>query len=163
MKIIWVASYPRSGNTLMRTILWQCFGLRSASVYPNDLGGRYELESYVGHVERDAGNARAELLAMDIPLIKTHEYPTDENPAIYVLRNGIDAAISMYKIQQGKLPLEAIITGNNRFGTWSDHVRAWNPCTRPNTLLVRYEEMISNLPEVLRCLSGFLDRDIKST
>jgi len=37
--IIWLASYPRSGNTYLRTMLWHCFGLRSASIYPNDLGG----------------------------------------------------------------------------------------------------------------------------
>ncbi|MBW1791601.1 MAG: hypothetical protein JRJ14_04920 [Deltaproteobacteria bacterium] len=31
-----------------------------------------------------------------------------------------------------------------------------------NALLVRYEEMTSNLPKVLHDLGGFLDRDIKS-
>ena len=48
---IWLASYPRSGNTFLRTILWHCFGLRSASVYPQDLGGNRALEGYVGHIE----------------------------------------------------------------------------------------------------------------
>ena len=35
--MIWIASYPRSGNTFLRTILWHCFGLKSASIYPQDL------------------------------------------------------------------------------------------------------------------------------
>jgi len=31
--MIWLASYPRSGNTLLRVILKHCFGLSSQSVY----------------------------------------------------------------------------------------------------------------------------------
>jgi hypothetical protein len=34
--VTWLASYPRSGNTLLRTILKQCFGLSSQSVYPDE-------------------------------------------------------------------------------------------------------------------------------
>ncbi len=45
-QVIWLASYPRSGNTLLRTVLYQCFGIQSASVYPNDLGGNKALQSY---------------------------------------------------------------------------------------------------------------------
>ena len=56
MKMVWLASYPRSGNTFLRTILWQCFGLRSASYYRDDLGGNKELEEYVGHIERVPNN-----------------------------------------------------------------------------------------------------------
>ena len=51
LNIIWLASYPRSGNTLLRTVLWHCFGLRSASLYPEDLGGNAALKSYIGHVD----------------------------------------------------------------------------------------------------------------
>ena len=45
--VVWLASYPRSGNTFLRTILWHCFGLRSASVYPKDLGGNRALEAVI--------------------------------------------------------------------------------------------------------------------
>ena len=31
--IIWIASYPRSGNTLVRTILHRSFGVESHSLY----------------------------------------------------------------------------------------------------------------------------------
>ena len=52
MKPIWLTSYPRSGNTLVRTILYQCFNLKTGSVYSNDLGGNINLENYVGHIEQ---------------------------------------------------------------------------------------------------------------
>ena len=33
-----LSSYPRSGNTFLRTVLYQCFNLKSGSVYGDDLG-----------------------------------------------------------------------------------------------------------------------------
>jgi len=71
--IIWLVSYPRSGNTLLRTILWQCFGLRSASFYPKDLEGNKTLEEYVGHIKRAPDNS-VHFPDISIPLVKTHEY-----------------------------------------------------------------------------------------
>ena len=53
MEITWLASYPRSGNTFVRTILFNCFGIKTASVYPKDLGGRTILEEFVGHIEHN--------------------------------------------------------------------------------------------------------------
>jgi len=49
-----ISSYPRSGNTLLRTILFQCFGLYSASAHPSDLGDNAALEHYVGHLRSGA-------------------------------------------------------------------------------------------------------------
>jgi hypothetical protein len=46
------------------------------------------------------------------------------------------------------------------FGTWSSHVHAWAPDRRPNTLLLKYEDMVSNLPATLQCISIFLEKDI---
>jgi hypothetical protein len=159
LNIIWLASYPRSGNTFLRTILWHCFGLRSASIYPNDLGGKKELESYVGHIEHVPGQ-KIQFQAGGLPLLKTHEPPTDANPAIYVVRDGRAASVSLWQFYGQKIPLEAIITGQNRFGTWSNHLSAWKPWERPNTLLIRYEEIASNLPPVLDKISTFLNRAV---
>ncbi len=163
MTLIWVASYPRSGNTLLRTVLWHCLGLRSASVYPNDLGGNKDLQDYVGHIERNAQNAPTILAQMDVPLLKTHEYSTDNNPAIYIIRNGIDATESLWQFYHGQLSLEGIISGKYRFGTWSAHLEAWQAGVRANSLLTRYEDMMENLPAVVTELGRFLGRDIKGT
>jgi hypothetical protein len=155
--LVWLASYPRSGNTFLRTILWHCFGLRSGSVYPKDLGGNRALEEYVGHIEHGP-QMRAQLEAGGIAFIKTHEPPMDAGPAIYVIRDGRAACVSLWRFGQKGIPLEAVIEGRHRFGTWADHVRAWKPWERPNTLLLRYEELKDDLPGSLRKLSRFLGK-----
>lgn len=159
--VVWLASYPRSGNTFLRTILWNCFGLRSASVYPQDLGGNKALEDYVGHIEH--GPRTLDLLRESgISLVKTHEHPRDPNAAIYVVRDGRAACVSLWNFYDRKIPLAAIIEGRHRFGTWADHVRAWNPRNRPNTLLLAYEELKDELPGSLDKISRFLSRPIVS-
>lgn len=156
-RIVWLASYPRSGNTFLRTILWHCFGLRSASVYPRDLGGNQALENYVGHIEHGP-QLRDRLRESGVPLIKTHELPKDANPAIYVVRDGRAACVSLWKFGGKAIPLEAVIAGQHRFGTWADHVLAWNPKHRPNTLLLKYEDLRDDLPGCMGGISRFLNR-----
>lgn len=156
-KFVWLASWPRSGNTYLRTILWQCFGLRSGSIYPGDLAHNKKLEEYVGHIE-DKKNL---FVTGNIPLIKTHESPADDSPAIYVVRNGKVATISLWQFYS-ETPLELIIEGRHRFGTWSNHLQLWKPWERPNTLLLKYEDIVGNLPGTLDKISAFLDVKIIS-
>lgn len=157
--VVWLASYPRSGNTFLRTVLWHCFGLRSASIYPKDLGGRRALEDYVGHIEHGP-QMDAQLGENGIPLFKTHERPKDANPAIYIIRDGRAACVSLWRFGDKKLPLEAVVSGNHRFGSWADHVRAWNPKRRPHTLLLRYEDLRDDLPGGLERIGRFLNRPV---
>lgn len=159
--VIWLASYPRSGNTFLRTVLWHCFGLRSASVYPNDLGGKQELANYVGHIEHGP-NQPIRFQSGGLPLLKTHELPSDNLPAIYVVRDARAASVSLWQFYKKKIPLQSVISGQHRFGTWSAHVSAWKPWERPNTLLIKYEDMVNDLPRVLTEVSTFLDRKVLS-
>lgn len=159
--IIWLASYPRSGNTFLRTILWHCFGLHSASLYPEDLGGNKELEAHTGHIEHDKG--KIAFPSGSLPLVKTHEHAKDSNPAIYIIRDGRAASVSLWQFYNKGISLEAIVEGRHRFGTWGSHVTSWNPWVRPNTLLLRYEDIINKFPENLEKISAFLARDILSS
>lgn len=158
--VVWIASYPRSGNTFLRTVLWQCFGLRSGSVYPNDLGDNEKLKKYTGHIDtlKDVG---IKFPPGNIPLVKTHEYPIDNNPAIYIVRDGRAAAVSLAKFyEKNAITLEIVIEGRHRFGIWSNHLIAWRPWERANTLLLRYEDMRTDLPATLERISAFLQRPI---
>ena len=116
MNPVWIASYPRSGNTFLRTVLNHCFGLKSTSVYPNDLGGNKLLENYVGHIEPEP---YMRLVSTDntAPLVKTHELPRDNFSAIYVIRDGRAACASLWEFYKGAMSLEQVIKGNHRFGT----------------------------------------------
>lgn len=158
-RTIWLASYPRSGNTLLRTVLWQCFALRSGSVYREDLGGNTELENYVGHIEHSVDGA-IHFPKGNLPLVKTHGPPVDDDPSIYIVRDGRAAAVSLWHFYRERIPLEAIIEGHHRFGTWSSHLTVWRPWERPNTLLLRYEDITTDLSHALTKISIFLERDI---
>lgn len=161
--VVWVASYPRSGNTFLRTVLYQCFGLKSGSVYAGDFGYRREVEDIVGHIEWaddggiDFGNA-------PVRPIKTHwSQPPDLRPAIYVVRDGRDAVVSLFQFWHEQYALKDIIDGRNDFGSWAQHVRAWDPRERPNTLLLRYEDLVGSLGTCVTSIAGFLGLEPRSS
>jgi hypothetical protein len=157
---VWIASYPRSGNTYLRAILWTCFGFQTGSVYPNDFRGDLAVSRQVGHFEGTAyGQFSADFLRL--PMIKTHELPVDLRKAIYIVRNGRDCCRSLLEFLRADgypdFDLDAIIAGQHAFGSWSDHFLAWDPETRPNTLLLRFEQLTANFHETLDRLARFLE------
>jgi hypothetical protein len=78
--IIWIASYPRSGNNYVREILRDVFRVETYSIYEGPVEHQIDVETI-----RDAEG---------IHLVKTHELPTDNSPALYVVRDGRDALVS---------------------------------------------------------------------
>ena len=161
-RLVMLASYPRSGNTYLRTILWHCFKLPSASVYQQDLLGARSLEKYVGHVEVAPGELQNWPGKKEIQAVKTHKYPVDDTPAIYVVRDGRAACVSLWEFINRKVSLNEVIAGDHLYGTWADHLSAWRPWERADTLLLRYEDMTSNLPFVLEEISRYLGLRILS-
>lgn len=151
---IWLASYPRSGNTFLRTILWHCFGQKSASIYPKDLGGKIELESHVGHIEHQ--NGRIHFPENNLKLVKTHGISKDDRKAIYVVRDGRAACASFLEFWKRTLSLDTIIKGEHRFGSWSGNVNSWEPWNRENVLLIKYEDLRDDLDSSLERISDFL-------
>src|SRR5690606_21283792 len=93
--VVWLASYPRSGNPFLRTLLFHRFGLSSASIYSNDFGHNETLGRQVGHIEHGA-NGQIDFGDAPVRLIKTHAPPQDDRRAIYVLRDGRAAMVSLY-------------------------------------------------------------------
>lgn len=159
--VVWVASYPRSGNTFLRTVLNQCFGLKSGSVYAHDFGGSHAVEDVVGHIEW-AENGAIEFGDAPVKLMKTHwRQPPDLRPAIYVVRDGRDAIASLFQFWNERQALTDIIDGRNDFGSWADHVTAWDPTDRPNTLLLRYEDLVGSLGACSDQIAGFFNLDPK--
>lgn len=159
--MIWLASWPRSGNTFLRTILWNCFAMKSGSVYPNDLGGDRNLARVIGHVELDEIGKGA-FRAGDPPILKTHERPKNSDPAIFVIRDGRPACVSLWKFYEKQFPLSVIVEGRHRFDSWANHFKSWNPINRPNTLLLKYEYMVSDINGVIDILAKHLNRQPKT-
>jgi Sulfotransferase domain len=171
--IIWLASYPRSGNTLLRTILYKNFGIKTYSLYDDmrDIGRRENIGSAVGHnihgLDRDLFY-RSATESNEIYFVKSHERPPDEARAIYVVRDGRSSIISYFHylhdfVPEAGVTLEDIIAGDCMFGSWSDHFAAWAPNSRKNTLLLRYDELARSSERALNSISQFIERPLDST
>ena len=57
--------------------------------FTDDLGNNKKLEEYVGHVELNFRDPNQTWKRMAIPFVKTHFADKDQNPAIYVVRDGV--------------------------------------------------------------------------
>lgn len=150
--IVWLASYPRSGNSFLRTALYAHFGCRSATKYHlNEGEGRSE---YKLRTPLSLGELAA---SRDLYFVKTHDLPArDDFPAIYQVRDGRDSLLSyawrVLEKEQGlnrtkitprafRAMLTNLMTSHRSpFGTWSSNAAAWY--RRPRTVHLRFEEMI---------------------
>lgn len=153
--VLWLASYPRSGNTMMRVVLAQCFGLPTAAVYGDELGGNPELHRLT---RRIAPTPDGVIDFSDAPVrvLKTHGRPQDNGKAIYIIRNGIDATASFHDHGNRQVPIETLITGRDGLPPWWGHIGWWHPNVRPNTLLLRYEEAVADVSGTIDRVSEFI-------
>ena len=172
--IIWLASYPRTGNGLLRSVLKECFGRGSYAVY-----GRSEAE-----IGAEADDQSAERIAFNLQggirkpvpwpdfyqlataseevyLVKTHDLPSDDQPVLYLVRDGRAAITSYWHMHRTMHPeaertMAGLIVGRDYFGDWSSHWHAWQ--NRPSTarkLNLRYEELINADAALLERLADF--------
>ncbi|HRZ42279.1 MAG TPA: glycosyltransferase [Bacteroidales bacterium] len=154
--MIWLASFPRSGNTFVRNILFEVFGLESSTF---DMHEGLLLEP--GY--------------LDFPVVKTHMLPGELIPddpgikAVYLVRDGRDALVSMAHHRSDIIApgspfrenLQAAIMAEKGsfFGGWSQNVKQW---IGRADLIIRYEELIVNPAaciERIRLLAGWPEGD----
>jgi hypothetical protein len=129
--VTWLASYPRSGNTLLRLILKQCFQLASQSLYQDEDFADSHLRDTVGHEEVGSNVhqfvSRARRAGRSL-YVKTHEPPpADQHPAFYIVRDGRCAVVSHHhylrEIIHRDINLAEVIEGKAGM-SWSQHVRS---------------------------------------
>jgi len=163
--IVWLASYPRSGNTLLRTVLKQSMGLDSFSdedIQPA-LGLTREAERQFGHVPLPApwdAFYREASASPAVTLVKTHLPPRDAQPAIYVVRDGRRAIVSYRSYHKEFFPdheadLASLVLGDDHYGGWSDHYERWFKAAGPR-MVVRYEELVDADAGLLERLARFI-------
>jgi Sulfotransferase domain len=161
--VTWLASYPRSGNTLLRIILKRCFGQASQSIYDDAEFSDPVVRQVVGH--EPVGSEPLQFLhqarrAGRNLYVKTHELPSaDRHPAIYVVRDGRSAVVShthfLREILHHDVTSADVIRG--KLGvSWSRHVKAWALPARPGTLVVRYEDLAAGDTKTLAAISDFI-------
>jgi hypothetical protein len=165
--LVWLASYPRSGSTYVRMLLKAGFDLESTSLHGDADArsfGSDAVTALVGHVEATGSRAQAIAAAQADPgrlrIIKTHEGPATNDPAIFVVRDGRSAVVSYYHflndVEGIPTRLTDVVEGRVFAGSWSDHYIAWQPAYRPHTLLLRYEEITRDPAGTIAQLASFL-------
>lgn len=164
--LVWLASFPRSGNTVTRMLLHKAFGLQSLSLHRGgddlDFPADSAQNKFVGHVSKDVTeefleNARR---SPAVHLVKTHLPPTTDDPAIYIVRDGRASTMSFYHYQKFRKymdnSIQDVIAGRGDFGSWSSHFRLWDPLHRPQTLLLKFEEVLAAPEKAISDLGQFL-------
>lgn len=178
--IVWLASYPRSGNTFARIVLESCLGVRTLTeshyFWPDRL--RPALiqpwsQTSMGRLgfpeprEADVPSLRA---APELVGLKTHSRQRPgPDPGLYFVRDGRDALVSyaFYVHERLKQRPRGGITSaqftetlrnllldpDPDFGSWSDNVKAWLP--RSDVVVIPFAELIARPIETL---TAALDR-----
>ena len=148
---LWLASYPRSGNTFLRVILHDVYGVTSGELKLADTG-----EPVPPDFDKH-------------PVVKTHLRPAElvpsdpSIPTVYIVRDGRDALVSMAHhrcdiVAPGSdymANLEAAIRAEegSHFGGWSTHVREW---MERASVVIRFENLIGNPIGCAELLRPFL-------
>ncbi len=156
--IIWLASFPRSGNTLLRTILNKTMDIDTLSDnIPTVLSEGVRRSIGMKDITDNWENFYAHATRSDETiLVKTHLPPRDNQPAIYIVRDGRKACLSYSHFHQRftKPPypsLRDLVLGADYYGGWAEHYRKWQG--RDNTFVVRYEDLLNPSVTVLKQLA----------
>jgi hypothetical protein len=151
--IVWLASFPRSGNTYLRIALNRMFGVRSSVAYDFDGVARRLGEDFVG-LAAEAGDRDALRSSTAIHFIKTHrqrdESIKEVDRAICLVRDGRDALVSYARlVSEGKpvkfepLLADMIQQSSSRgTGSWGANVLSWLQPSRPDWVAMRFEELV---------------------
>lgn len=158
--LIWMASYPRSGSSLTQQVLWQCFGKNIAR--PKRVKVNAKSEPHIGPDYYSEGLTMPQIVQRAQAeegkvIVKTHDDPEGDAPAIVIVRDG-RAVLSSYTRHQNQIAkkpstLEEMIKGKK--GSWSDHVAAWLDAPNEKVVL-RYEKLRVGDPEELKKLGEFI-------
>ncbi|MDM8515106.1 sulfotransferase domain-containing protein [Desulfobacterales bacterium HSG16] len=161
--IIWLASYPRSGNTLLRTILKHCFDICSYADEPIHYESEFKTNpNLIGHIEMKGqwdDFYEHTKNSQETVFIKTHLPPKDNQPFIYIVRDGRSAVKSYKKFYQDFTPLRGmvdLIIGNDAYGNWSDHYYLWNDREKIRSMSLRFEDIVDIDMKTLLKIANFI-------
>jgi hypothetical protein len=175
-KII-IASFPRSGNTFIRNILLDVFGVytfNNIKVYEQGMREIKKLEKMKRfHALSVSGELKLNKLKdqYSYHAIKTHEVPKNILPLchpevqkIYIVRDGRDALVSMAHHRKDIVEPGSDFIKNLKealwaplgsfFGGWGDNVEQW---TKIADIVIFFEDLVTNPEKEIVRLQKLLD------
>ena len=153
--IVWLASFPRSGNTFLRILLDRLYGVRSSTVYDVDGVAQRLGTSFVGYADRPASYA-AMRASNAVHFVKTHrqrDTDVDEaDRAICLVRDGRDSLVSWARMMSEADPaafeprLREMIERDTPSGTgsWGANVLSWLQPAARQRIALRYDDLIAD-------------------
>jgi hypothetical protein len=140
---IFLASYPRSGSTWLRFLLYESLAGESSGF---------------GNVNQSIPDVKEHKIGVPLMpnggrLIKTHEvYHPEYRKAVYLVRDPRDVALSEYAYQSAlglvSQPLDDYLRvfltrGVNPFSSWPGHIESWlsAPLSSDQLLVVKFEDL----------------------
>ncbi|WP_127505940.1 sulfotransferase domain-containing protein [Actinoplanes solisilvae] len=151
--IVWVASFPRSGNTFLRIVLRRLYGIRTSTVYDVDGVAERLGKDLVGFTDRP-GSLSDMRASNQAHFVKTHrqrDADVDEDDrAICLVRDGRDALVSWARqaseedpdIYQAELRSKILRGSAVGTGSWGTNVLSWLRPPAPHRVVLRYEDLI---------------------
>jgi len=163
--IIWLASYPRSGNTFLRIVFNSVFNIKTYELYSIEgKHGKNNISDIIGHKflpeNFDFEKAR---ISKKKYYIKTHELVDranidEDDKIIYLVRNGLDSTLSFEKYLHNYEKKDSqflnIIHGNTPYSSWAEHTRQWHRVD--NKLIIKFEELIDDPMEAANKIAQYL-------
>jgi Sulfotransferase domain len=153
--IVWVSSFPRSGNTFLRIVLKHLYAVRTSVVYDVDGVAERLGADMIGFTERPA-TIEVMRVSSQVHFVKTHRQRDDQiketDPAICLVRDGRDALVSWARLtseadsSRYESELRRMIARRDTVGTgsWGRNVLSWLVPRAPQRILLRYEDLVRN-------------------
>jgi hypothetical protein len=162
---IFLASYPRSGSTWLRFLLFESLAGQSSGF---------------ANVNQSIPDVREHKIGVPLMpdggrLIKTHEvYHPEYRKAVYLVRDPRDVALSEYAYQSAlglvEQPLDDYLrvfltSGVNPFSSWTEHVESWlaAPLSGDQLLVVKFEDLrrdsVKTVGQIIRFFGITPDED----
>ena len=165
---IFIATYPKSGTTLVHMILYQLLtdgdmGIPHLNRFAPYLEDLIKGEARVGDPRcRKEGSAPRRIAKTHLPY---NVVPKGCGRYIYVVRDGRDAAVSYYHHHRRNgydksFPdyFHEFVKGVDRFGSWFEHVDDWTRNRdRLNVLYLRFEDLLADLDGAVRRIADFCE------
>lgn len=162
-KDIFLASFPRSGNTWMRLLLSDL--ILQMQGFPTDTGGNIIPDVY--RVDIEEWNQDSRINQLPFRIIKTHElYQEEYSKVIYIFRKPADSLCSLYHYVVGRFTDKD--PGINEFcctyvdkycGNLISFIDAKDK-NSDDILFISYESLKDNPIQVLTKVSNFLNIEI---